>query len=50
MLGCCDERVEKTSLPGRTRGQPSVIGDVLPSPSHHYPGLPHGLTARTPTS
>ena len=37
MLGCCDERVEKTSLLGRTRGHSSAIGDVLPGASHHLP-------------
>ena len=37
MLGCCDERVEKTSLLGRTRGHSPAIGDVLPGASHHLP-------------
>jgi len=36
-LGCCEERVEKTSLLGRTRGQPSAIGHVLPSATYHLP-------------
>ena len=36
-VGCCDERVEKTSLLGRTRGHPSAIGDVLTGASHYLP-------------
>jgi hypothetical protein len=37
VLGRGDESVEKTSLLGRTRGQPSAIRDVLPGASHYLP-------------
>jgi hypothetical protein len=37
MLGCCGERVEETSLLGRTHGHPSAIRDVLARASHDLP-------------
>jgi len=31
IVGCCDERIEKTSLLGRTHADSSAISDVLAS-------------------